>query len=99
LFARNLAVNWLGLSSLDKCERGWKSCNDNHPGKCRTARELIDMSQADLAMMLPVSRTTIMSFENGQHSNNLDAIRRALEAAGTQFNPDGVDVKLRKDGR
>jgi transcriptional regulator with XRE-family HTH domain len=54
----------------------------------RAARELVGMSQEVLANVSRVSRSTIIVFEN-RHKlpryNKLEAIRRALEAAGVDF--------------
>jgi transcriptional regulator with XRE-family HTH domain len=66
----------------------------------RAARELLGMSQEALANVSRVSRTTIIAFENRQklpRYNKLEAIRRALEAAGAEFTNRGEPpVKLRK---
>lgn len=72
------------------------------PGQSRAARGLIGMDQATLAQNSRVSRNTIVSFESGQRlpgSNNLAAIRAALEAAGVEFIPEnggGAGVRQRK---
>jgi transcriptional regulator with XRE-family HTH domain len=66
----------------------------------RAARELLGMSRELLANVSRVSRTTIVAFENRQklpRYNTVDAIRRALEAAGAEFTNGGEPgVKLRK---
>jgi DNA-binding XRE family transcriptional regulator len=59
------------------------------------------MDQAALAATSHVSRNTIVSFEKGQRTpnlNNLRAIRAALEAAGVEF-IDGIGpgVRLRAE--
>jgi transcriptional regulator with XRE-family HTH domain len=68
--------------------------------ECRAARELLGLSQEALANVSRVSRTTIVAFENRQklpRYNTVDAIRRALEAAGVEFTNGGEPgVKLRK---
>lgn len=70
--------------------------------QCRAARALIEMDQAALAAASNISRNTIVAFEKGQRSpntNNLLAIRAALEAAGVIFvaeNGEGPGVRLRK---
>jgi transcriptional regulator with XRE-family HTH domain len=66
----------------------------------RAARKLLGMSQEVLANVSRVSRTTILAFEN-RHKlpryNKLEAIRRALEAAGIEFTNGGEPgVKLRR---
>lgn len=57
------------------------------------------MDQAALAVASHVSRNTIVSFEKGQRTpnlNNLRAIREALEAAGVEFiDGSGPGVRLR----
>lgn len=72
------------------------------PEQCRAARALLDLDQATVAQMASVSRNTVADFENGKrvpNSNNLAAVRRALEDAGVIFMPEngeGVGVRLRK---
>ncbi|WP_348632359.1 helix-turn-helix transcriptional regulator [Mesorhizobium sp. M2D.F.Ca.ET.225.01.1.1] len=65
--------------------------------QCRAARGLIEMDQAVLALAANLSRNTIVDFEKGRRTpgtNNLAAIRAALEAAGVEF-INGTGVKLR----
>ena len=71
----------------------------------RAARELLGMSREVLANISRVSRTTIVAFENRQklpRYNTVDAIRRALEAAGVDLAPANriphreAGVKVRK---
>lgn len=72
------------------------------PAQCRAARALIEMDQAALAAAANVSRNTIVDFEKGRRvptTNNLAAIRSALEAAGVIFvdeNGEGPGVRLKK---
>lgn len=72
------------------------------PEQCRAARGLIDMSQAELANLARVGLSTVKNFEGGKSTpvaNNLEAIQRALEAAGVQFIPEnggGAGVRLAK---
>jgi len=72
------------------------------PAQCRASRGLVEMDQSTLANAANISRNTIVSFEKGQRSpnlNNLEAIRRALENAGVEFIPEnggGAGVRLRK---
>jgi transcriptional regulator with XRE-family HTH domain len=59
-------------------------------------------SQTDLADRAGVSRATVADFETGKRTpitNNLSAIRAALEAAGVEFIPEngnGPGVRLAK---
>ena len=72
------------------------------PEQCRAARGLVDMDQATLAAAASVSRNTVVDFEKGRRvptTNNLAAIRAALESAGVEFiaeNGGGAGVRLRK---
>src|ERR1700710_1294541 len=55
------------------------------PEQSRAARGWLDWTQDDLAKRSNVSLSTIRDFEKGRRTpigNNLNAIRRALEAAG-----------------
>jgi transcriptional regulator with XRE-family HTH domain len=75
------------------------------PAQCRAARALIEFSQGELASKSRVGESTVRNFEAGRTvpvPNNLDAIRRALEAAGVEFideNGGGPGVRLRKAKR
>ena len=66
------------------------------------ARGLLDMTQRALADAAKVGLSTVKAFEAGRTmpiTNNLEAIRRALEAAGVEFIPEnggGAGVRLRK---
>ncbi|UFN49040.1 helix-turn-helix domain-containing protein [Roseomonas sp. OT10] len=71
------------------------------PEQCRAARALLDWTQDQLAERAAVSRSTVRSFEGGQHELQRatgTAIRRALEEAGVSFlEPDaegGAGVRL-----
>lgn len=72
------------------------------PSQCRAARGLVDMSQMELAERANLGLSTVKNFETGRSvpiANNLDAIRRALEAAGVEFIPEnggGAGVRLAK---
>jgi transcriptional regulator with XRE-family HTH domain len=72
------------------------------PAQCRAARALIEISQVELASKAKVGESTVRNFEAGRSipvANNLDAIRRVLEAGGVDFIPEnggGAGVRLRK---
>lgn len=72
------------------------------PAQCRAARALINLDQNDLAGRASVSRGVIIDFEKGKRTpgtNNLTAIKSALEAAGIVFieaNGGGPGVRLRE---
>ena len=58
------------------------------PAQCRAARALIDMDQTALATAAVVPRSVILDFEVGARiagGDDLEAIRRVLEAAGVAF--------------
>ena len=58
------------------------------PEQCRAARAWLDWSQDDLANKAQVSNSTVRDFEAGRRmpiTNNLTAMRRALEEAGIKF--------------
>lgn len=73
------------------------------PAQCRAARALVEMDQAALASAAKVSRNTIVDFEKGRRTpttNNLAAVRVALEAVGVIFveeNGEGPGVRLKKE--
>jgi len=72
------------------------------PAQCRAARGLVSVSQEELATAARVGNSTVRNFEAGRSVpvvNNLDAIKRALEAMGVQFIPEnggGAGVRLAK---
>ena len=72
------------------------------PEQSRAARGLKDWPQARLAEEAKVGLSTVRNFETGRSvpiSNNLDAMRRALEKAGVIFveeNGEGPGVRLKK---
>jgi transcriptional regulator with XRE-family HTH domain len=68
------------------------------PAQSRAARALVDWSQERLAEGSNLSESTVRDFEKGRRvpaTNNLIAIRRALEEAGVEFKPDG-SLRLRE---
>jgi transcriptional regulator with XRE-family HTH domain len=72
------------------------------PSQCRAARGLLNWSQEGLATKASVSVTTLRNFERGATTpvtNNLAALRTALEAGGVEFIPEnggGAGVRLKK---
>jgi transcriptional regulator with XRE-family HTH domain len=61
----------------------------------RSARALLQWSQADLAQRADVAVSTIADFEKGQRMpipNNVSAIQQALESAGVRFSPVGASL-------
>lgn len=64
------------------------------PEQSRAARGWLGWSQDDLAARASVSLSTVRDFEKGRRTpiaNNLDALRRAFDAAGIElvFDSDG----------
>jgi hypothetical protein len=58
------------------------------PAQCRAARELIDMSQMQLALAANVPHRVIINFEVSSfplESAYLKVMQRALENAGVEF--------------
>lgn len=58
------------------------------PEQSRAARGWLDWSQEELASRANVSLSTVRDFEKGRRTpiaNNLNALRRAIEAAGVQI--------------
>jgi ribosome-binding protein aMBF1 (putative translation factor) len=73
------------------------------PEQCRAARGWLDWSRGELAQRAKVSLSTVADFEKRRRTpiaNNLEAMRRALEAAGVEFTNGGAPgVRLRKKKR
>jgi len=72
------------------------------PEQSRAARGLVEWSQEELASRASLGPSTIRDFEKGRRvptTNNLAAIKRALETAGVVFIPEnggGPGVRLKK---
>jgi predicted transcriptional regulator len=62
------------------------------PEQCRRAREVLDWTPFDLAVRADVRITVVLRFEDGQGkpvASRIANLRRAFEAAGVAFLPDG----------
>lgn len=62
--------------------------------QCRAARGWLDWTQQELAERAHVSLSTVRDFEKGRRTpiaNNLEAMRRALEASGIHLVFDGEE--------
>ena len=71
------------------------------PVQCKMARVAVGLGVRELAEVSQVSTDTIVRFERGEQvrPRTVDALRRALEAAGVEFiaeNGGGAGVRLRK---
>ncbi len=68
--------------------------------QCRAARALLDWSRDQLAEASKVALRTIVDFERearSPHRATLEALQRALEAAGVEFTNGGEPgVKLKR---
>ncbi len=67
--------------------------------QCRMARAALELGVRELAERAMVSPSTITRMESGEplKDRTIDAIQRALEAAGVEFtNGDQPGVRLRK---
>lgn len=65
------------------------------PEQSRAARGWLDWGQAELAAAANVSLSTVRDFEKGRRvpiSNNLGAMRSALEGQGIAFVEDGTTL-------
>ena len=73
------------------------------PEQCRAARGWLGWTQKKLADQAKIGLSTLRDFEGRRRkpiANNLDAIRRALEAAGIEFTDGAVPgVRSRKKKR
>jgi transcriptional regulator with XRE-family HTH domain len=74
------------------------------PSQCRTARNLLDWSAADLARAAGVSVITVRKLESGKMAptarTSVALMRRALEGAGVRFGrSENGEVTVRLDPR
>jgi transcriptional regulator with XRE-family HTH domain len=62
--------------------------------QARMARAALEWSLDDVAAASGVSRRTVLRLEQGEslQTRNVDAIRRAYEAAGLRFLDEGADA-------
>ena len=69
------------------------------PEQCRAARAWLGWSPQELAQRARVGLSTVKDFERGDRkpiANNLDAMRRAIEASGIDLiEEDGKAVGIR----
>ena len=71
------------------------------PEQCRAARGWLAWSQTDLAREAHVGLSTVKDYEARKRTpiqNNLDAMRRALEAAGIKFEENSIGGPLLGQG-
>jgi DNA-binding transcriptional regulator YiaG len=73
------------------------------PEQCRAARAWLGWSQQDLARLASVGLSTVKDFENGHRTpiaNNLNALQRAIEAAGMSliFDVEGGAIGIKTKG-
>lgn len=72
------------------------------PAHCRSARGLLDWTKTKLAEAAGLGLSTVVDFERSCRivsAETIQAIQRALEAAGVEFlDGDEPGVKLRKGG-
>lgn len=73
------------------------------PEQSRAARAWLEWSQEDLATRASVSLSTVRDFEKGRRTpitNNIQAMRRAIEDAGMQllFDAEGKGVGVARHG-
>lgn len=68
------------------------------PEQSRAARGWLDWTQDQLASAASVSLSTVRDYEKGRRvpiANNLNAMKRALEAAGISFPANGIAYEPR----
>jgi ribosome-binding protein aMBF1 (putative translation factor) len=70
------------------------------PEQVRAARNWLAWTQAELAERAKVGLSTVKDYESAKRTpiaNNLEAIKRALEAGGIGFGPDSVSGPISKN--
>lgn len=68
------------------------------PEQVRAARNWLAWTQAELAAKASVGLSTLKDYESGKRtpiSNNLDAIKKALEDAGMRITTDSVSGPIK----
>lgn len=68
------------------------------PEQVRAARNWLAWTQAELAERARVGISTVKDYESGKRTpiaNNLEAIKRALEAGGIRFTDDSVSGPIK----
>lgn len=68
------------------------------PEQVRAARNWLAWTQAELAERSKVGLSTVKDYEGGKRTpiaNNLEAMQRALEAAGMKFTADSVSGPIK----
>jgi ribosome-binding protein aMBF1 (putative translation factor) len=69
------------------------------PEQVRAARNWLAWTQAELASKAKVGLSTVKDYEGGKRTpiaNNLDAMQRALEAAGMKFTAGSVSGPIKR---
>ena len=69
------------------------------PEQVRAARNWLAWTQAELATRARVGLSTVKDYEGGKRTpiaNNLEAMQRALEAAGMKFTTDTVSGPIKR---
>jgi transcriptional regulator with XRE-family HTH domain len=72
------------------------------PEQARAARSWLGWTQAELAERACVGLSTVKDYEGGKRTpipNNLEAMQRALEGAGMQFTPRGINGPIKSESR
>lgn len=68
------------------------------PEQVRAARNWLAWTQAELAERAKVGLSTVKDYESGKRTpiaNNLEAMKRALEAGGIRFTKDSISGPIK----